>query len=145
MGGWLAWWMAPVGSGPRRRTSGARRRDPRKAARDRSRMSGTAWGPTSLAWWLARPGTPAPARVADHDRPVKVRGGPRTCPLCHKAAACRCRMVKGEPIRRRRRPPGAQPYAYPPDFRANGAVWCGSCRHRINTYTGHCSNRQCGR
>jgi len=146
MGGWLQWWCAPVGSGPvrrKRRTSGTTRRTGGGARRTSG--SGDSWGPTSLAWWLARPGTPAPVRVADHDRPVKVRGGPGTCPLCKKAAGCRCTRVKGEPIRRRRRPAGAAPYAYPPDFRANGAVWCGACRRRINTYTGHCSNTRCGR
>ena len=132
-GGWLAWWCAPVGSGPR-------------GSRSRSRGgSSSNWGPTSLAWWLAKPGSAAPARVAAHDRPVRVRGSKGTCPLCGKGARCTCRMVRGEPIRRRRRPSGAPPYAYPPDFRAQGAVWCGSCRHRINTYTGHCSNTRCPR
>lgn len=139
-GGWLAWWLAPVGSGPARRTT---RRT--SGTRRTGGSTATNWGLTSLAWWLARPGTPAPARVADHDRPTKVRGGPRTCPLCHKGAACRCTMVKGEPIRRKRRPAGAAPYAYPTDFRADGAVWCGSCRHRINTFTGHCGNTRCPR
>ena len=146
MAGWLAWWMAPVGSGPRRRTT-------RRTGGSRGRTSGgnrrtggtaTNWGPGSLAWWLARPGTPAPVRVADHDRPTRVRGGPGTCPLCGKGAACRCTQVRGEPIRRRRRPAGSVPYAYPPDFRANGAVWCGNCRHRITTARG-CLNRQCPR
>ena len=145
MGGWLAWWMAPVGSGPRRRTTRRTGGSRGRTSGGNRRTSATSWGPGSLAWWLARPGTPAPVRVADHDRPTKVRGGPRTCPLCHKGAACRCTMVKGEPIRRKRRPAGAAPYAYPTDFRANGAVWCGSCRHRINSYTGHCSNTRCPR
>jgi hypothetical protein len=130
-GGWLAWWLAPVGSGPR----GSRRR------------SSSTWGPTSLSWWLATPGTPAPARYGRMFNPPRerVRGSAGTCPLCGKGAGCTCRMVRGEPIKRRRRPAGATPYAYPPDFRAQGAVWCGSCRHRINTYTGHCLNRRCQR
>ena len=132
-GGWLAWWLAPVGSGPR-------------GSRSRSR-SASGWGPTSLSWWLAKPGSAAPARygrITDPPR-ERVRGGRGTCPLCGKGAGCRCRMVKGQPIRRRRRPAGAAPYAYPPDFRAQGAVWCGNCRHRISTYTGHCLNSRCPR
>lgn len=129
-GGWLAWWMAPAFSG----------------SRGRSRGSASGWGPTSLSWWLAKPGSPAPARYGRITDPPRTRvASGRHCPVCGKGARCGCRMVKGEPIRRPRRPRGAAPYAYPPDFRAQGAVWCGSCRHRINTYTGHCTNSRCAR
>lgn len=127
-----SWWMAPVGS-----TTTTRR-----SSRGRSSSN---WGPTSLSWWLAPAGSKPPARYGPISPPERVRGSKGTCPLCGKGAGCRCRMVKGEPIRRRRRPAGAAPYANPPDFRAHGAVWCGACRHRINTYTGHCTNRKCGR
>jgi hypothetical protein len=131
-GGWLAWWCEPVGFG---------------AGRRRSRSRSGSWGPGSLSWWLAKPGSTPPARygrITDPPR-ERVRGGRGTCPICGKGARCRCRMVSGEPIRRRRRPAGAAPYAYPPDFRAQGAVWCGNCRHRINAHTGHCTNTKCPR
>ena len=127
--GWLAWWCAPVGSGPRRR----------------SRSSRATGGPGSLAWWLGNVGSqPAPAygRITT---PPRIRDSKAACPLCHKAAGCRCQMVKGEPIKRPRRRPGTGPYAFPPDFRARGAVWCGNCRRRINTATGRCLNTRCPR
>ena len=114
-GGWWAWWCAPVGGGSRRRPV---------------RRSSDGW-PT---WWYAA----EPPRE-------RVRGGKGTCPLCRKGAACRCRMTKGEPIRRPRRPRGAPPYTSPADFRAQGVLWCGGCRHRINISTGRCTNTHCPR
>ena len=133
--GWLAWWCEPVsllGTGRRR-------------SRSRSRSYGS-WGPGSLWWWLASPGSTPPARYGRITDPPRTRvSAGRHCPICGKAARCRCRMVSGEPIRRPRRRPGAAPYAYPPDFRAQGAVWCGNCRYRINTFTGHCTNTKCPR
>jgi hypothetical protein len=136
--GWLAWWAAPVGSG-RGRSRGR--------TRGRSRGGSGSWGPGSLSWWLATPGSKPPARYGPVSAPPRerVRGRKGTCTLCGKGAGCRCKMVSGEPIKRPRRPRGSAPYANPPDFRAQGAVWCGRCRHRINTYTGHCLNRSCPR
>ena len=132
-GGWLAWWCEPWPSPRRGRPS------PR---RGRPAWRGN-WGPTSLAWWCE----PWPPRRSSttHDRPERVRGSKGTCPLCGKGARCRCRMSKGEPIRRPRRPRGSAPYTYPPDFRAQGAVWCGSCRHRIHRADGRCTNTRCPR
>ena len=129
-GGWLAWWCAPVGSGSRRRSRPRRR-------------SSSGWP----AWWCAPLGSSAPVRYGRAAEPPRerVRGSKGTCPLCGKGAGCRCRMVEGDPIRRPRRPRGAPPYAHPADFRAQGALWCGSCRHRINTHTGRCTNTHCPR
>jgi hypothetical protein len=151
-GGWLAWWLAPAGSGSRSRSRNASGWDPTSlswwlapaGSGSRSR-SASGWDPTSLSWWLAPAGSTAPARGRGATPPrTRVAAG-RHCPLCGKGARCRCRMTSGQPIRRPRRPRGAPPYAYPPDFRAQGAVWCGNCRHRINTYTGRCTNTTCPR
>jgi len=98
-----------------------------------------------LSWWLAPAGSKPPARYGVITRPERVRGSAGTCPLCHKGAGCRCKMIKGDPIRRPRRRRGQAPYADPPDFRAQGAVWCGRCRFRINPKTGRCLNATCKR
>jgi hypothetical protein len=132
--GWLDYWLSS--DRPRKPTGRSRS--------SRSRSSGSG-GPGSLAWWLGNVGSkPAPAygRITP---PPKIRNSKAACPLCHKAAGCKCKMIKGEPIKRPRRRPGSRPYAYPPDFRAQGAIWCGNCRHRINTATGHCTNTRCPR
>ena len=154
-GGWLAWWAAPVGSG-----SGGRSRSRGRSGHRcntfcwlnghqgaRSRGASGSGGPGTLAWWLASPGPKPSAPDGRGTAPPRerVRGSKGTCGLCGKGAGCRCRMVKGDPIKRRRRPTGSAPYAYPPDFRAQGQVWCGNCRHRINPHTGHCLNRACPR
>ena len=132
--GWLDYWISS--DRPRKPTG----------SRGRSRSSSTG-GPGSLAWWMGNVGSkPAPRYgVVTASPRERVRGNKRACPICHRDARCTCKMIKGEPIKRPRRPRGAAPYAFPPDFRAQGAVWCGSCRHRINTYTGHCTNTRCPR
>jgi hypothetical protein len=130
-GSWLDWWLAPTGSG--------------RSGRARPRSSS---GAGSLSWWLEPVGGRRPARGSGgtggsgRPRRPRVEEG-RHCPICGKAARCRCRATQGEPIRRKRAPRGG--YGVPPDFRAYGAIWCGACRSRINTYTGKCMNTRCSR
>jgi hypothetical protein len=135
-GSWFDYWFSsdrPARPGTRGRSGG------------RSRGSS---GAGSLSWWFEPVGGRRPARGSGgiggggRTRRPRVEEG-RHCPICGKAARCRCRAADGEPIRRKRAPRGG--YGVPPDFRAYGAVWCGGCRHRINTYTGKCMNTKCSR
>jgi hypothetical protein len=135
-GGWLDYWF----SSDRPARPGTRSRG---GSRSGSR-SGSGAG--SLSWWLAPVGSsgrPTRGGTGTRGRKPRVEEG-RHCPICGKGVRCRCRAADGQPIPRRRAPRG-RPYTTPPDFRAYGAVWCGSCRSRINTYTGKCMNTRCRR
>lgn len=134
-GGWLDYWLSS--DRPARPGSGSR-------GRSGGRSGGSGAG--SLSWWLEPVGGRRPARGGTAGTPrgrkPRVEDG-RHCPICGKGARCRCRVTQGTPIGRKRAPRGG--YGVPPDFRAYGAIWCGSCRMRINTNTGRCMNTKCPR